>query len=86
LHDQDPERTSLRRRSTRRADEVACHKTVNTAPEKQLIPSASNAELKSLLQTGPKIFQDHEQHAEMGPLLDARRAQSGACLGFGFWH
>jgi putative membrane protein len=25
---------------------------------------ASNAELKSLLQTGLKIFQGHEQHAE----------------------
>ncbi len=29
-----------------------------------LIPSASNAQLKSLLQTGLKIFQGHEQHAE----------------------
>ena len=27
-------------------------------------PSASNAELKSFLQTGLKIFQGHEQHAE----------------------
>ena len=26
--------------------------------------SANNAELKSLLQTGLKIFQGHEQHAE----------------------
>ena len=46
------------------ANEVAYHKTVNGALEKQLIPSASNAELKSLLQTGLKIFQGHEQHAE----------------------
>jgi len=46
------------------ANEVAYHKTVNTALEKQLIPSASNAELKGLLQTGLKIFQGHEQHAE----------------------
>ena len=30
----------------------------------RLIPSASNAELKSLLQTGLKIFQGHQQHAE----------------------
>ena len=45
-------------------NEVAYHKTVNGALETQLIPSASNAELKSLLQTGLKIFQGHEQHAE----------------------
>jgi putative membrane protein len=45
-------------------NEVAYHKTVNGALEKTLIPSASNAELKSLLQTGLKIFQGHEQHAE----------------------
>ena len=46
------------------ANEVAYHKTVNGALESQLIPSASIAELKSLLQTGLKIFQGHEQHAE----------------------
>ncbi|WP_314952405.1 DUF4142 domain-containing protein [Bradyrhizobium cosmicum] len=46
------------------ANEVAYHKAVNTALETQLIPSASNAELKSLLQTGLKIFQGHQQHAE----------------------
>lgn len=46
------------------ANEVAYHKTVNGALESTLIPSASNAELKSLLQTGLKIFQGHEQHAE----------------------
>jgi putative membrane protein len=46
------------------ANEVAYHKTVNGALEKQLIPSASNAELKGLLQTGLKIFQGHQQHAE----------------------
>jgi len=45
-------------------NEVAYHKTVNGALEKTLIPSASNAELKELLQTGLKIFQGHEQHAE----------------------
>ena len=45
-------------------NEVAYHKTVNGALETQLIPSASNPELKSLLQTGLKIFQGHEQHAE----------------------
>ncbi len=46
------------------ANEVAYHKTVNGALETLLIPSASNAELKSLLETGLKIFQGHEQHAE----------------------
>ena len=46
------------------ANEVAYHKTVDNALETQLIPSSSNAELKSLLQTGLKIFQGHEQHAE----------------------
>jgi putative membrane protein len=45
-------------------NEVAFHKTVNNALQAQLIPSASNAELKSLLETGLKIFQGHEQHAE----------------------
>src|SRR4051795_11402495 len=46
------------------ANEVAYHKEVNGALETQLIPSASNPELKSLLQTGLKIFQGHQQHAE----------------------
>ena len=46
------------------ANEVAYHKTVNGALETLLIPSVSNAELKSLLQTGLKVFQGHEQHAE----------------------
>jgi putative membrane protein len=46
------------------ANEVAYHKTVNNALEQTLIPSASNAELKSLLETGLKIFQGHQQHAE----------------------
>lgn len=46
------------------ANEVVYHKTVNGALETLLIPSANNAELKSLLQTGLKIFQGHQQHAE----------------------
>lgn len=46
------------------ANEVAYHKQVNSALEKLLIPSASNAKLKSLLETGLKVFQGHEQHAE----------------------
>ena len=45
-------------------NEVAYHKAVNGALEAQLIPSASNAELKGLLQIGLKIFQGHQQHAE----------------------
>ena len=46
------------------AHEVAYHKTVNGALETLLIPSANNGELKTLLQTGLKIFQGHMQHAE----------------------
>jgi len=46
------------------ANEVAYHKSVNGALETQLIPSANNSELKNLLQTGLKIFQGHQQHAE----------------------
>jgi putative membrane protein len=46
------------------ANEVAYHKTVNGALAQTLIPSAQNAELKSLLQTGLKLFQEHEAHAE----------------------
>src|SRR5215472_3009318 len=46
------------------ASEVAYHKTVNGALESTLIPSANNAQLKDLLQTGLKIFQGHQQHAE----------------------
>ncbi|WGD50486.1 DUF4142 domain-containing protein [Bradyrhizobium sp. CB1650] len=45
-------------------NEVAYHKAVNSALETQLIPAADNGELKNLLQTGLKIFQGHEQHAE----------------------
>jgi putative membrane protein len=46
------------------ANEIAFHKAVNGALETTLIPSANNAELKSLLETGLKIFQGHLQHAE----------------------
>ncbi len=45
-------------------NEVAYHTTVNGALETTLIPSATNGELKSLLETGLKIFQGHQQHAE----------------------
>ena len=46
------------------SNEVAYHKEVNSALETTLIPSATNPELKSLLETGLKIFQGHQQHAE----------------------
>jgi putative membrane protein len=46
------------------ANEVAFHKAVDGALAKQLIPSSGNAELKSLLETGLKIFEGHLQHAE----------------------
>jgi Domain of unknown function (DUF4142) len=45
-------------------NEVTHHRNVNGALEKTLIPSAQNAELKSLLQTGLKLFKEHEKHAE----------------------
>ena len=45
-------------------NEVAYHKTVNGALSTVLIPDAQNAELKSLLQTGLKLFQEHQMHAE----------------------
>ena len=45
-------------------NEVAYHKAVNTALSNTLIPDAQNAELKSLLQTGLTLFENHQQHAE----------------------
>jgi putative membrane protein len=45
-------------------NEVAYHKTVNAALASTLIPSAKNAELKSLLETGLKLFKEHQAHAE----------------------
>jgi len=45
-------------------NEVAYHSQVNGALETLLIPSAENAELKSLLETGLKLFQGHQAHAE----------------------
>lgn len=45
-------------------NEVAYHKTVNQALEGTLIPSAKNAELKSLLETGLTLFREHQTHAE----------------------
>lgn len=46
-------------------NEVAYHKQVDDALKTVLIPSATNPQLKSLLETGLKIFEGHEQHAEM---------------------
>jgi putative membrane protein len=45
-------------------NEVAYHKTVNGALESTLIPSAKNAQLKSLLETGLSLFREHQAHAE----------------------
>jgi putative membrane protein len=44
--------------------EVAFHKTVNGALKSTLIPSAHNAERKSLLETGLTLFSEHQAHAE----------------------
>jgi putative membrane protein len=45
-------------------NEVAFHKTVNSALSTTLIPDAQNSELKSLLQDGLKMFEAHLEHAE----------------------
>jgi len=45
-------------------NEVAYHRTVNGAVEMTLIPNAQNAELKQLLETGLKLFTEHQHHAE----------------------
>lgn len=45
-------------------NEVAYHKTVNGALQSTLIPSAHNAELKALLETGLSLFKEHQAHAE----------------------
>lgn len=45
-------------------NEVAFHQTVNGALKDTLIPSADNGELKGLLETGLKLFSEHQQHAE----------------------
>jgi putative membrane protein len=45
-------------------NEAAYHKIVDDALSNTLIPDAQNAELKSLLESGLKIFQDHLRDAE----------------------
>lgn len=44
--------------------ELAYHRQVNDALRNTLIPSAANPALKTLLTTGLKIFEGHQQHAE----------------------
>jgi putative membrane protein len=46
------------------ANEVGFHRTVNQALRTTLIPSAHNAELKALLETGLRLFSEHETHAK----------------------
>jgi putative membrane protein len=46
-------------------NEVSYHRAVNKALHDTLIPSASNAELKSLLETGLTLFTAHQEHAQM---------------------
>jgi putative membrane protein len=46
------------------ANEVAYHEAVNGALESVLIPTAQNPQLKSLLETGLKLFKEHKKHAE----------------------
>jgi len=45
-------------------DKAYIEKTVNNALSDTLIPSAQNAELKALLQSGLALFQAHQKHAE----------------------
>jgi putative membrane protein len=45
-------------------NEVTYHEAIDGALESTLIPSAQNGQLKSLLETGLKLFQEHQKHAE----------------------
>ena len=45
-------------------NEAAYHQAVNGALRSTLIPSADNAELKALLETGVALFGEHQKHAE----------------------
>lgn len=45
-------------------NEIAYHRTVNQALQGTLIPSAQNAELKTLLTSGLALFEEHQKHAE----------------------
>jgi putative membrane protein len=46
-------------------NEVAYHKAAIDVVENTLIPNATNAELKSLLQSALPVFKQHLAHAEM---------------------
>jgi len=56
------------------ANEVAFHKTVNNALKTTLIPAAQNPELRSLLESGLKLFEAHLEHAER--LAETLRSKS----------
>ena len=64
LADAEQTKKSLRAKSGKEFNkayidnEVAYHKTVNSALSTTLIPDAQNSELKSLLQNGLKVFED----------------------------
>jgi putative membrane protein len=45
-------------------NEIDFHRTVNAALRTSLIPSAANGELKTLLETGLRLFSEHQIHAE----------------------
>jgi putative membrane protein len=45
-------------------NEVAYHQTVNGELETTLIPNAQNRDLRALLETGLKLFKEHQTHAE----------------------
>jgi len=45
-------------------NEVEFHRTVNDALRTSLIPGATNGELKTLLETGLRLFSEHQMHAE----------------------
>ena len=80
LEDNDTSRTMYREASRKREElralsgtafdkayaenEVAYHEAVNGALESTLIPAAQSAQLKSLLETGLKLFKEHQKHAE----------------------
>lgn len=57
------------------ANEVAFHRTVNSALASTLIPSATNTRLKGLLEVGLKLFTEHQRHAEQ---LEASNSKTGA--------
>jgi putative membrane protein len=60
-------------------NEVAYHQTVNSALRDTLIPNADNPQLKGLLETGLKLFQQHQLHAEQ--LVKSLRGRESASEG-----